>query len=336
LELVDTELVLFLDDDAELIDGALEHMLADLDAHPDAAGITSLVVDPRGNVQHYGGWIAVSDEAAHFTLGGSGLPFDHPALPATGPSGWAPGTASLIRTQILEQIPIDDGLAAYYEDNDWCFRVEQRRPGSFRRCREALVLHHHDFTAGPEPSSGLVKRYETVERLAAQAHFLRASGLLLDVDLRLIAPELQRPDGSLDIAAARLLLELIAAKGVDWIVMQWMNGGLEPLLDGAHEESAQRGAEIVRLRAEAGAREAQIAQLAAHIDQLQAHFSELESHATALESERSAVREHVTWLEARHLTLSRVEAGGWWRLRARLLPLLRVAAAIKRSFGERT
>ena len=55
----------------------------------------------------------------------------------------------------------------------------------------------------------------------------------------------------------------------------------------------------------------------------------------ALESERSAVREHVTWLEARHLTLSRVEAGGWWKLRSRLLPLLRVAAAIKRSFGER-
>jgi GT2 family glycosyltransferase len=328
-ELVETELVLFLDDDAELIEGALEHMVADLDAHPGAAGVTALVVDPSGAVQHFGGWIAVSDEDARFGHDGSGLPVDHPSLPATGPSGWVPGTAALLRTRVLQEVAIDDRMAAYYEDNDWCYRVEQRRPGSFRRCREALVLHRHDYGAARPPSSRLVQRYEIVERLAAHAHFFHAHGVLLDVDLRLAIPELCRPDGAIDLPAARLLMELISARGVDWTVMEWMNGGLRPLLDGAHAESAQRGERITELLAENAAREAQIGQLEGHVTALTDRFR-------TLEREQAESRELVAWLQNRHLTLRKVEAGGWWRLRSYLLPLLRVAARARRWLGRRS
>ena len=135
VELVKTEFVLFLDDDAELIDGALAHMLAEIDAHPEISGVTALVVGPQGDVQHCGGWMEVSDEAARFGLDGTGLRFDDPQLPSSGPSGWAPGTAALLRTQILREVTVADEMRAYYEDNDWCYRVEERRPGSFRRCR---------------------------------------------------------------------------------------------------------------------------------------------------------------------------------------------------------
>jgi GT2 family glycosyltransferase/exopolysaccharide biosynthesis predicted pyruvyltransferase EpsI len=333
-ELVDTEMVLFLDDDAELIDGALEHMIADLDAHPDAAGVTAVVVGPDGNVQHYGGWMAVSDDAVRFGLDCYGLPFDDSSLPATGPSGWVPGTASLLRTQILREVALDDGMAAYYEDNDWCYRVEQRRPGSFRRCGEALALHHHDFTAAPESPSRLVSRYETVERLATMAHFFATNGLLLEVDLVTLVPELRRPDGSVDPVTARLLMSLIAANGVDWTVAEWMNGRLEPLLDRA---------EIARLRAEGGVQQAQIAQLEAHAAHLEAYAAEVQAHAvaledrvTALQAERSQTGERVAWLEDRHQTLCAVEAGGWWRLRSRVQPLLGPAARVwARIVGDR-
>jgi GT2 family glycosyltransferase/exopolysaccharide biosynthesis predicted pyruvyltransferase EpsI len=328
-ELVETELVLFLDDDAELIDGALEHMVADLDAHPGAVGVTALVVDPSGTVQHFGGWIAVSDEDARFGHDASGLPVEHPSLPATGPSGWVPGTAALLRTRVLREVAIDDRMAAYYEDNDWCYRVEQRRPGSFRRCREALVLHRHDHGAARPPSPPLVQRYEIVERLAAHAHFFRAHGVLLDVDLRSAIPELCRPDGTTDLPAARLLMELISARGVDWTVMEWMNGGLLPLLDGAHAESARRGAQITQLLADGGAREA-------HIGQLEGHVARLTDRVRTLEREQAESRELVAWLENRHLTLRTVEAGGWWRLRSYLLPLLRVAARARGWWGRRS
>ncbi len=329
VELVETELILLLDDDGELIDGALEHLIADLDAHPEAAGVTGLVVGPQGLVQHFGGWIATSEEDARFGLDCAGLPFDHPSLPPTGPSGWVPGTGALLRTRALKEVAIDDRMAAYYEDNEWCYRVEQRRPGSFRRCREAVVLHHHDHAVGPAHASSLVARYETVERLAAQAHFFRAHGVLLDVDLVSAIPELRRPDGTTDLAAARLLMELISARGVDWAVMEWINGGLRPLLDGAHEESARRGAQITQLLADGGAREA-------HVGQLEGHVAALADRVRTLEREQAESRELVAWLQNRHLTLRKVEAGGWWRLRSHLLPLLRVAARARRWWGRRS
>ena len=226
--LVETELVLFLDDDAELMPGALEHLLADLDAHPDAVGVTSLVVDGDGNVLHYGGWMTISEELASFTLVGGRLPFDDPSLAPTGPSGWVPGTAALLRAEALRRFPIDEGMAAYYEDNDWCHRVEQAQPGSFRRCREARVLHHMD---GHRPVlSPFTACSEKVEKLLAQAHFLAVHDRLLDVDLLWLVPELRLPDGSVDTVCARLLLRLIAARGTDWATMAWLNGDLAPVL----------------------------------------------------------------------------------------------------------
>ncbi len=50
LGLVQTELVLFLDDDAELMPGALEHMVAQLDDDPAAQATSATVALPDGRV----------------------------------------------------------------------------------------------------------------------------------------------------------------------------------------------------------------------------------------------------------------------------------------------
>jgi GT2 family glycosyltransferase/exopolysaccharide biosynthesis predicted pyruvyltransferase EpsI len=312
-EIVDTEFVLFLDDDAELIDGALEHMLADLDGHPEAMGVTPVVVDAHCLVQHYGGCIAAGEDVARFELDGSGKSFEDPSLAPTGPSGWVPGTASLLRTQILREVGIDDGMAAYYEDNEWCYRVERRAPGRFRRCREALVLHHHDFKEVHISSSRLEERFETFERLEAQARFLEVTGVLLDVDLARMLPELRGTDGQIELNAVRLLLELIRARGVAWAVTEWMNGGLRQLLGPGFHTLAQSKQRISALEGE------------------QAQDRE---RISVLEHERAQQLVAIGWLSDRNTTLERIERGGWWRLRSRLLPVLRAGAALRRRVGE--
>jgi GT2 family glycosyltransferase/exopolysaccharide biosynthesis predicted pyruvyltransferase EpsI len=292
LESVDSELTLLLDDDAELLPGALAHLVAELDQHPEAAGVTATVLSSDGRVMHSGGWAIVTSELVELTSVGSGLQASDPAIPASGPSGWLPGTAALIRTELLNDFPLDDGLGVYYEDAEWSFRVEQARPGSFRRSREALALHLSE----PKIPAGIdfAGRSAAVEFILAQAHFYRRHGLLLWADLFALVPELRLPDGTADLAAARLLMELTLANGTDWAFMEWMNGGLEPLLGRASFEADR--------------------------EKLAASLREAE--------------QNLNWLAERNSTLTRIESGGWWRLRGRLLPLLRVASAVRRRPGS--
>jgi GT2 family glycosyltransferase len=326
VQLVSTEFVLFLDDDAELINGALEHLLVDLDAHPAAAAVTALVVGPAGSVQAYGGAMEVSEGAVAFRFDGELRAFDDPSLAATGPTGWAPGGAALLRTATLRQVPLDDRMAAHYEDNDWCYRVELLRPGSFRRCREALVIHHHDrLVPRTRSSSRLSECSWAAERLSAHANFYRANGRILDLDLFSFLPELQMPDGSIDLPAARLLLELIATRGTDWMVMEWINGGLAPLLTDRHQ--------LARLRDESSAREAQVAELNLRTVALEADRSALAAEVAVLSSGTVALKEERVLLQQRAETLARIEAGGWWQLRSRLWLPLRVASWIRRGVG---
>jgi GT2 family glycosyltransferase len=295
-ELVETEFVLFLDDDAELMPGALESLLADLDAQPDAVAVGARVVAPEGTLHHFGGSMAISEGLATFTLDCAGLAFDDPSLPPTGPSSWIPAAASLVRLDALREHPIDERMASY-ADAEWCLRVEQARPGSLRRCRDALVLH--DRQDRLHPPSHLAGRSETMDQLQAQAHFLHAHGRLLDADFLRLVPELGLLDGRVDAEAARLLLELIAARGTDWAMMAWLNGELAPVLG-----RARMGEELAQAKAEVRSRDAALATLSI--------------------------------LQQRHETLVRIEAGGWWRLRSRLLPLLRLATALRDVASSRS
>jgi hypothetical protein len=59
--------------------------------------------------------------------------------------------------------------------------------------------------------------------------------------------------------------------------------------------------------------------------------AELERLREALAAQESSLE----FLHERHLTLRRIEAGGWWRLRGRILPLLRIAGRLRSLRGER-
>jgi hypothetical protein len=270
-------------------------LLAELDAHPSVGAVTATVIGADGLVQHSGGSVESKDGVATFDLIGSGLPFASPELPPSGPAGWVPGTAVLIRRSLLDEYPIDDRMAAYYEDNEWCYRISQSRPGSFRRCREALVLHHLAPTG--HDSSFLV------ERMAACARFYERHGVLLGPWLFQLVPQLCARDGTRDVAAARLLMELITTKGTQWTLSAWRNGDLTGLLS-AHRWHV----DLERTERALGSAPAELARLR------QAVLSQEETMA---------------FLHRRHETLSRIEQGGWWRLRRRVLPLIRMAAWLR-------
>ncbi len=313
-EIVDSELVLFLDDDAELIDGALERMRADLAAHPEAAGVTALVVGADGRVQHCGGTVEWTDESVRFHLGGTELRHDDPQVPPSGRSDWLPGTAALIRAQALREIPLDPALASYYEDNDWSLRIEASRPGSLRRCREAIALHHGGGRRRPE-SCELVRVFNVVELLASQAAFLARHGAVLDVDLVALLPQLRLTSGRPDIAAVRLLLELVAARGVEWVACEWLGGRLAPLLEPSRN--------VEGLRRSLGERTHELSVMTA------AH-AELAEYVQILRLEVAQEREKVDWLLQRHETLRRLEQGRYARVRRKLVAGRRLASRLAR------
>lgn len=58
------------------------------------------------------------------------------------------------------------------------------------------------------------------------------------------------------------------------------------------------------------------------LEQAQAENTRLKQALTSQEAT-------MAFLHSRHDTLCRIEAGGWWRLRGRLQPLLRVATRLR-------
>ena len=68
---------------------------------------------------------------------------------------------------------------------------------------------HHNQAAPLVHSCDLARASWLADRLAAQSRFLRRHGLVLDFDLVELMPRLVMPGGEVDLAAARLLLDLV-------------------------------------------------------------------------------------------------------------------------------
>jgi glycosyltransferase involved in cell wall biosynthesis len=328
-ELARSELILFLDDDAELLPGALDHLLAALDGDPRAAAVAATVVTPDGLISHSGGSFDVADGVASFALIGSGRRFSPVALPASGPADWVPGTAVLIRRELLETFPLDDGMAAYYEDNEWCYRVSRDRDGAFRRSREALALHHLVPKRPDGPSFDA--RSLAVELLAAQARFYERHRLLLGPWLFHLVPELTARDGSRDLAGARVLMELVAARGTDWMFAALANGELAGLL-GAGAVAVELGSArrlLERTRADRDANQRRVGAMRERLEHADDELELARGQIEWLERYAAGQDQQIAWLSQRSETLTQIEEGGWWRLRGRLLPLLRIVGWLR-------
>jgi GT2 family glycosyltransferase/glycosyltransferase involved in cell wall biosynthesis len=309
VDIAQTEFVLFLDDDAELVAGAVAWLMSELDEHSEAVAVTATVIRPDGAIQHSGGGVQVDDGVIEFELLGDGRPFSQDALDPTGPSGWMPVGAALVRREVLHAHPFDEAMAPYFEDNEWSQSVSEARAGCFRRSREALALHH----LVPKHASGedFVSRAGIVRLFSSYARFYERHGALLGPWLFDHVPELRAADGSCDRSAAGLLMELVKAKGVDWILMEWMNGDLDGLLRAGGWHVALRAnkiwleesrAEVGRSRAHAERSRAEAERLAGEVRTARAQAAHDAHTISALDAQLNAsnlqlrrVQESVTW-----------------------------------------
>lgn len=321
LELATSELVLFLDEATELMPGALAQMLSELDHHPEAYAVGATVLLPDGRVSHSGGWYRESRELVRFTLAHAGSTLEQGELPPSGVCDWIPGTAALVRRGLFEQFPLDPGMGPSCEDVEWCLRVADTRPGCFRRCREALVLHHAEQR--PLDYSDLRVRARVIDMIATAAHFYRRHRRLLrapDVDPFALLPELVQPDGTLELASARILMELASTHDGDWLLLKWMNGGLDPLLRGAKE-------------AERGKRDAE--SLAALDTQLSHAREELETAGRQLDDARIRIEAVQEERDEAWRRLERIYRSRLWKLGASYDRARRGVRAIRSLGGRR-
>jgi hypothetical protein len=221
-----SEFVLLLDDDAELLPGALAHLLRELGEHPEAGAVTATVVDTDGRIRHSGGWIHESHDVVDFSPVAYGERLEGDALPVSGACAWVGGTAVLVRRALLARVPLDPEMRFGVEDDDWSYRVEKYQPGGFRRSREAIVVAHGGLPTAEEGFAGLSTN---VDALVAAARFHQVHGRLLGRTFDL-APALLSADGSRNLASARILMEVVSARGGDWVQAEWLSGGLAALL----------------------------------------------------------------------------------------------------------
>jgi hypothetical protein len=167
------------------------------------------------------------------------------------------------------------------------YRIGRREaPGIFRRSVQALVLHYQELKSpkGEEPEEVI----RSLPYLQSIAHFYRVHGRVLE-GVFVFAPRLLA-GGRRDTAAARLLLELLADRGPEWLAREWLGGGLAPLFQGGREEDlvSARAAEaairreLAAAQAELGASRAALAAAAGELEAAQRQLAEERESASAL------------------------------------------------------
>ncbi|HEY0783657.1 MAG TPA: glycosyltransferase family 2 protein [Thermoanaerobaculia bacterium] len=246
VERVATEYVLFLDADAEVFPGTAELLVDQLDREPEALAAGAQVVLPDGTVQLCGGDYEEDGILLRFVPSGRGSAFGEPPWRDASACRWLAGAGALVRTAVFAEFPLDTELA-YYEDNEWCYRIESASPGRLRRVPQALVLHHQE--SKERRGSDLAALSASLPFLEAAARIWRRHGRILDGFFGFV-PELCGADGP-DVAAARIWLDLLNAWGSERMLLAWCAGELRILASGARERELETArAELADVRAE--------------------------------------------------------------------------------------
>jgi GT2 family glycosyltransferase/exopolysaccharide biosynthesis predicted pyruvyltransferase EpsI len=224
---VTTPYVLLLDNDVEILPGALEHLLSQFDSHRDAIGVTGTLVFPDGTIHLSGANHHIEDGVLYFGMIGGGVRFDK-LEGRSGPCGWVPGGLTLFKMDFLRSHPYDLEMRSYYEDLDWCLEVEKQKIGRFYASHEAMGIHYHEEKR-PGTWLPLNERLPKIMRfLDTLAYFYKKHGVLVEALFKFV-PELGSEKNPLSVNSAKLLLELTLKAGPEWVAQAWMDGKLAPL-----------------------------------------------------------------------------------------------------------
>jgi GT2 family glycosyltransferase len=227
LDLVTTEYVFYLDENAEVFPGTIDRLVADLDNHPEALAVGARVVSGEGGLERCAGKLTEGNGVARFEQPDAGRPLED-AL-ESGPCDWVSGTAFLARRDAFTLYPLDREMA-FYEDREWCYRVGRRGgPSPFRLCSDAFVLHDDgpDAHSRSEPEEGT----RVLAQVRSIARFYEVHGRVLDAIFEVV-PEFTSGKIEGNFEAARDFLQLVLAKGPERVLDQRSRGELALLFAG--------------------------------------------------------------------------------------------------------
>jgi len=275
LQYVDTDYVLFLDNDVEVFPGTVEHLLLSLEQNSDLLGAGGNFVLPDGLVHLCGAEYWEENGVLRYELSGSGKRFDDPLVGPSGICGWISG-ASMFRRSAFESNPLDLSMKAYYEDLEWCYRVSQETPNRFYRCVESLALHYHEPMRTDASISQNKCRRGSLKYIEAIAQFCRIHGKIIQ-NIFDFVPELGSPVNAPGVSAARIFLELVNANGAERVLESLERDQLSPLFS-----YSKLSARVARKQGDIAQKDMEIAEAERGVNILSARLSDaLTSLATA-------------------------------------------------------
>ncbi len=158
--------VIFLNNDTVPQAGWLDALLADADAHPDAAVIGSRLLFPDGTIQHAGVTIGADGFPHHLY---AGFPGDHPAVVTSRPMKMVTAACMLVRADAFRAVGgFDRGFVNGWEDSDLCLRLGEAGYG-VRYCAESVVYHLESASRDPHAARELRNRGRWAERWLGRA-----------------------------------------------------------------------------------------------------------------------------------------------------------------------
>ncbi len=288
------ELMVLVQDDAEIEAGWLEALVAAADANPDAGAVGGLVCWPDGERVQTAGLVLWAD-CSHSEVGADTGPHEWDDR-APFPVDYCSSSSLLVRAETWDAIggPDDAFFPAGHVDADLAMRI-------WRSGRSVLVQprarSRHRRGAS---STKAFKRFIAVRNAVL---FRERWGEQL--------AETQEPrgEGGADELERALARAAERRAGLD---------GATAHADGRPSVPPPDPVAVAER----------------HMRLHQAYVAELEPALEHFEAETEALRERVTelhaLLEERDRQLADITGGGWWRLRERLLPLVGVAGAVRR------
>jgi N-acetylglucosaminyl-diphospho-decaprenol L-rhamnosyltransferase len=191
------DLLLLLNPDARLLDGALAALLECIDAHPRAAAVGPALIYADGTPQpaafRFPGLMQIGldlfpvarlmDSPLNGRLHHAGEPrqVDHPL-----------GACMLIRRSAWDDVgPLDEGYFMYLEEVDWCRRA-RRRDWHIWYTPHARAVHHAGSATRQQPGAMFAQLWRSRLRYYQRHHgplFNRAVHALVRVGLAARAPD---------------------------------------------------------------------------------------------------------------------------------------------------
>ncbi|MCE9530132.1 MAG: glycosyltransferase [Planctomycetes bacterium] len=304
LDRVQDEFVLLIDNDCEVMPGAIEHLLLTLETNPQAQAATGRIVLPSGKVQLCGGTYRIENGVLHHELLDRHRDVEEPIRPS-GFCDWASNCLTLFRTEIFRRHPLDSTVRYYYEDLEWGYRLTHAGEAAIIRCPDAIGIHDTRSKVPDATWPELERRRHAMRFLETMSHFYRKHGLIIE-DAPLFMPELGDPNDPRSFTAAKILFELLLAKGSDSVLKMWQEGALSPLF-----VNDQKLRLIEELRAALENREAQLAALKTHVFHRDAQHAALTTHVGHRDAQYAALTRE---LAKRDASLRHVEQSKSWRL----------------------